>query len=508
MGESPQSPAMARARAYVVKAGGLEAASTFSRLFLALFGQLSWKSLPWTPLFLVDPANPAFMNVSLFPQWVRPHIVPITYLGSARVQRDLGPRFSLAELHATRQYPPRLDRYHARTPDLNRVVDQMLRSQAPLGSWGGYTSATLFTAAALSDHLVTSRDTRPDARRAMMRGLKFVDDLYVNPANPAAYLGTVCDGRLWDTILVLQGLLTLDPTLPEADAVADYLKKGQVANGGIPFGLDFKSTPDLDDTAEFVTTLALHDARKHASAISRALGLLTTMQNADGGWGAFDHENNGNFILRNLTSGLSDSANLFDPSTPDVTGHVLEAFGAAGYTLANSSTVRRAVEYLRATVEPNGLWSGRWGVNYIYGTNAAVSGLLRVGVSPADPAIVRAVEWIESRQNADGGFGETTRSYLSAEGAVRGVSTPSQTAWALMMFVRTGRAQNEAAKRAVQYLVNVARVEGGWTDPSVVGTGHVGIVYLNYPAYPLAFPMIALAEYLKAVNSVEARVVP
>lgn len=502
-GADLESDPMVRARRFIRNSGGLGRTSTFTRLILALFGQMPWADLPRTPLFVINPNNPRFMNIELFPQWVRPHIVPIAYLSGINVRRDLGSRFALGELKPVAAAARLSAPAHERAAEMVPVVEQMLKAQAPLGSWGGYTSATLLTIAALADFSSTTPDAElaRRAREAIGRGLGFIDHLYLNENNPAAYLGTVCDGRFWDTILILQGLLSFDSGFAGADRVAGFLTRAQTAKGGIPFGLDFEDTPDLDDTAEFVTTLQLHDPSAHADHVTRAIAWFDTMQNRDGGWGAFDHENTGNFVLNWLAGDLADSANLFDPSTPDVTGHILEAYGAAGANFKTSRAVRRAIRYLRDTVEPTGAWKGRWGVNYIYGTNAAVSGLLRVGVPANSPIIRRAVAWTESRQNPDGGFGESTESYRSANLAGRGISTPSQTAWALMVLVRAGRAKSPAAARAVEYLVSQLSPEGSWTDASVVGTGHAGLVYLNYPSYPLAFPMIALGEYVRALGA-------
>ena len=502
MGLDPSGSTLERARSFVVRHGGIEKASAFSRIFMALFGQMSWSSVPWAPLFLVNPHNPGFMNVEQFPQWVRPHIVPIAYLRSMRVHRNLGPRFSIAELHARPVDVPEMEPITTDRPGVRNVIDQVLNTQSPLGSWGGYTISTLLSSAVLDDYLL-SKEVIPDReqlRMAINRGIHFVDKLYLDPSSVSSYKGTTCDGRYWDTILVLQGLVSFDHNFEGAETVAHYLENAQIYNGGIPFGADFESTPDIDDTAELVTTLHLLNPTLHAKAIEQAVHWLNSMQNSDGGWGAFDRNNTGNFILRAFTRGLADSATLFDPSTPDVTGHTLEALGAIGLTVQNSSVVRHAISYLRSTVTDQGTWDGRWGVNYIYGTSAVVSGLLRVGISPSDKLIRNAVRWIEMHQNPDGGFGESTLSYLDAKTAGKGVSTASQTAWALMALVRAGQASSPHAENAARYLQKTASPDGRWQDQSVVGTGHTGLIYLAYPSYPVAFPMIALSEYIHTVT--------
>ena len=514
MNFAEDSAAQAHARQFILQKGGLERASVFVRIVLAMFAQISWSKVPWAPLFFVNPGNPSFMNIEQFPQWVRPHIVPIAYLRSMHVSRDLGPRFSISELNLNPVNSSEITTARNESvPNVKQrwVMNQIIKSQTALGSWGGYTVATLLSLAALSDYQARSGDPaeQPSILNAAARGLRFVDRLYLDTANPSVLLGTVCDGRYWDTILVLQGLLSSSvPPSPSAtiqsidtSAATSYLIQAQRSNGGIPFGLEFEATPDIDDTAELITTLRLAGGDAANKAANHAVDWLVSMQNNNGGWGAFDRNNTGNFLLRAFTAGLKDSVTLFDPSTPDVTGHALEALGASGATIYNSQPVKLAVSYLRNHIETaHGVWPGRWGVNYIYGTNAAISGLLRVGVSPSDPMVTHAVEWLILHQNSDGGFGETTQSDLDSRLAGRGISTPSQTAWALMLLVRAGHSTDFVSIQAVNYLNTVMNKQGQWIDSSVNGTGHSGIVYLMYPSYALAFPMIALGEFLRSTE--------
>ena len=91
-----------------------------------------------------------------------------------------------------------------------------------------------------------------------------------------------------------------------------------------------------------------------------------------------------------------------------MTAHVVELLAREpGYEEA----VRRGVDYLLREQEEDGSWFGRWGVNYVYGTGAALPALAAAGFAPDHPAMRRAVAWLEARQNEDGGFGEDCRSY-------------------------------------------------------------------------------------------------
>ena len=187
---------------------------------------------------------------------------------------------------------------------------------------------------------------------------------------------------------------------------------------------------------------------------------------------------------------------MFDESSADVTGHILEAFGELNINLKNSSIVQKAVKYLRSEQTKNGTWQGRWGVNYIYGTSAAVIGLTSVGVPIADPLIVRATHWLLECHNDDGGYGESFYSYTNEAYQCHGKSTPTQTAWALMGLIAVGQGTSQIAHQAAMYLVNIYEQEGDWIDHSFVGTGHPRIVPMNYPSYSRSFTMMALSRYL------------
>jgi squalene-hopene/tetraprenyl-beta-curcumene cyclase len=229
----------------------------------------------------------------------------------------------------------------------------------------------------------------------------------------------------------------------------------------------------------------------------KAVQWLKDMQNRDGGWAAFKKNNVPIPFVDALVRPIKDSASLYDESCPDITGHVLEAFAAVGENLSNSESVRRGVHYLEGSRDSaTGAWQGRWGINYFYGTGAAVVGLRRAGMSSEDPVLKRALDFLLSKQNGDGGFGESSRSYVDKSFAGRGISTPTQTAWVLLAMLETLDVKSSSIEKAVSFLLR-SSAQGKWTDPSAVGTGHPGIVYMEYPSYPLAFPLMALGRYAR-----------
>lgn len=507
-GRSPASAPMLRARGFILGKGGLAATSALVKMQLALFGQYPWSRLPLVPFLLFQEGSP--VTSGSFAQWIGPHIMPLAYLRHFRVVRNVGPELDLAELEARPRPPPTfigglLDRpFPSPSGRIKRYVARLLGLQQPRGTWGGYAVATLLSVAVLTHRLEVLGASPPapagapgKLQLAIERGLAEVERLYWD-SGASRLRGVPFDGRCWDTALAVWtlGECGIAPG-EQADSRKRLEELANPTSGGFGFGPDFVAAPDTDTTA--ITMLALRQAGGGPS-VSRARDWVLSMQNRDGGWGAFDRDNTGNAALRAVAGKFLDSTDLFDESTEDVTGHVLEALAGTGLDRTSSPAVRRAIEYLWRRQDPRfGSWPGRWGVNHIYGTAAAVSGLVRAGVPASEARITRAVDWLASCQNRDGGFGESPRSYRSPEDRGRGESTPSQSAWALMALVDGGRARSAAATRVVVHLREEFARSGVWTDRSTVGTGHPGICSMDYPIYPATFPLLALVRYRAAL---------
>jgi squalene-hopene/tetraprenyl-beta-curcumene cyclase len=527
MGVSFDHPRMALARAFVLAHGGAGKINVLSKFVFAMFGVFRWNDV--TPLGWKVPRMLA--EEGLFGQWTGPHLRAMAYLRAREVRKDLGESFQLAELFP-RGKATTFDRSPApevETETLEYVLDFVGRGEAPDrgqlynagtvtdprglhatrqqpgGSWGAYTLSTLLTMACLDDYarwVGDHKDSRFSlsnpamVQSAITKGAEFVSSIYMQDANDAVpYKGPTMDGQIWDSALIAGGLLEAGQPQADVKPTLDYLVRQQVVGlGGFPFGKDFYYAPDTDDTAEVVLALLGHG--RYEKEAAAALAWVLRMQNDDGGWAAFSKNNSGTVVTRNLMSFAADSVAPFDESCPDVTGHILEALGRAGQTVQTSDGVRRAVAYLQSTQSRDGTWTGRWGVNRIYGTGAAIVGLTAVGVPASDPMIAKGILWLRAQQNADGGFGETMHSYEKPDFHGASFSTPTQTSWVLLAFLAAGDRDSTNTKSAVGYLVRNYREHGLWSDPSSIGTGHPGVVYMHYPSYAIAFTLTALGRYV------------
>ncbi len=502
MKENPDSDPMVRARAFIRAGGGLEKTTVFTRVFLALFNNSQWKDIPWIPLAPI--ATGMVGKLQPFGQWIAPHITPIAYLRHYQVNKVLPPEYRLDELWLGKTPPKRqktsplahLD------PSAGMVVKRILREQESNGTWEAYTLATVLNMAVLEHAASLNPSIKERAARATERAMEACENFYFNMGD-FSYHGVVDDGRFWDTPLAAIAAADAGQDLKSLEFTGATLSLFQNENGGFGYGFGFEDYPDTDDTAEIMILLSKFGS-SYEHTLRKAEKWLLRMQNSDGGWGAFAKNNREIPALQYLLRDFLGSTDLFDESTPDVTGHILEALSLRGHTVKNSKVVRRAVRYLLKNQDRElHAWPGRWGIHYIYGTSAVVVGMLRAGVSIDRPELQKALQWLLSVQNADGGWGESTLAYKRREWAGRGISTPTQTAWALLALIEAGLKDPQllhhpAVEKGIAYLVSTYQKSGGWSDPSTVGTGHPGVVYMNYPVYPKTWPLKALARWTKA----------
>ena len=403
---------------------------------------------------------------------------------------------------------------------LARAERWIVRRQEADGSWGGIQPPWVYSLMAL--HL----GGYPLDHPVMRRGLEGLDRFMVEDRDDARGVGAppgasrrleACQSPIWDTALAIvaladAGLPDDDPALvraarwllgEEVTFAGDWrVARPELAPAGWAFEFANVNYPDVDDTAEVVLALRrVAASRRHPATVAlrsqidaataRAQRWVQGMQGRDGGWGAFDADNT-RALVRELP--FLDFGEVIDEPSADVSAHALEMLAALG--LLDTPAARRGVRWLIAQQEPDGSWFGRWGVNHVYGTGAAVPALIAAGVDPAQSAIRRAVRWLEEHQNADGGWGEDPRSYDDPAWIGRGPSTASQTAWALLALHAAGHAAAPALQRGVRWLIAYQREDGTWEEPQYTGTGFPSDYYINYHLYRLVFPIMALGRCL------------
>ncbi len=518
-GDPVDADHMQKAVAFVRNAGGIERARVFTRIWLALFGEWDWSMLPTLPPEIVFLPSWGPLNVYDFACWARQTIVPLTIVASARPVQSLP--FNLGELHGApvprqRSTPWTLEggfrvldgvlaRYDRRPfrslrrSALAAAERWILDRQEADGSWGGIQPPWVYSLLALS---VRGYPLDHPVMRAGLAGLEgFVID------DDRGRRLEACQSPVWDTALAVVALADagVPPDDPALVRAADFLLRHEVRvagdwsvrrprlePGGWAFEFANANYPDVDDTAEVVLALRRvehPDAARVDAAIARAVRWVEGMQCRDGGWAAFDVDNTSRACAR---LPFCDFGEVTDPPSADVTAHVLEMLAAE--TAADPRRLAAGVAWLEQQQEPDGSWFGRWGVNHVYGTGAALPALRANGLTADAAPMQAAVRWLETHQNADGGWGEDIRSYHDVAARGRGVSTASQTAWALLALLAAG-VRSDATSRGVRWLLATQRTDGTWDEPWFTGTGFPGDFSINYHLYRQVFPVMALGRF-------------
>jgi squalene-hopene/tetraprenyl-beta-curcumene cyclase len=265
-----------------------------------------------------------------------------------------------------------------------------------------------------------------------------------------------------------------------------------LAGGGWAFQFRNDAYPDLDDTA--VVARALHQSPQRARfgrAIERAADWLRGMQSRNGGFAAFDADNDHHWLNQ---IPFADHGALLDPPTSDVSGRVLTLLSLLDRP-SDQAARERVTRFLLDEQTPEGAWFGRWGTNYIYGTWSVLVALRAAGMAADEAPIRRAVTWLKSVQQADGGWGEGNDSYLNPELRGRGArSGPAQTAWALLALMSAGEGASPAVARGIEFLIRT-QTGGEWRETRFNAPGFPRVFYLKYHGYSRYFPYWALVRF-------------
>jgi squalene-hopene/tetraprenyl-beta-curcumene cyclase len=526
-GQPAGDPNLLRAKDKAIELGGIEGTNSYVRFYLAMVGAVDWSIVPSIPPELMLLPDWVPINIYEMSSWTRGIVIPLSLIYANKPDWRLPEGVTAVELFKEPGSKPKsfkwdgsviswknlfltLDRglkFYERLPwkplrelshSLARkwMVERLERSEG-LGTiypaMMNSIYALLAEGADPGDPLV-AREINFLARYEIEEG----DTLRVQP----------CISPVWDTAIAMVSLEEsgIDPAHPSLIAAERWVVKNQILGtgdwqvknkdagpGGWAFEFKNEFYPDTDDTAFVLMALgrvADPDVDPLRRSMRRGLEWFLSMQNADGGWGAFDHENNLQF-LNHIP--FADHNAMLDPSTADVTARAVECLGQMGWP-ADHPILQRATAFIRHEQTADGSWFGRWGVNYVYGTSGVLRALETIGKSTGAEG-QKAAEWLKSVQNSDGGFGESILSYYDETLKGKGKSTASQTAWGLIGLLAVVGPDDAHVERAVAWLVENQKADGSWDEAEFTGTGFPCVFYLKYHIYRNAFPLYALSRY-------------
>jgi squalene-hopene/tetraprenyl-beta-curcumene cyclase len=551
-GVSGDEPFMLRARNCIRQKGGVVQANVFTKITLALFDQYDWEGIPHMPVELMFLPNWFYFNIYAISYWSRAVLIPLLIVFAHRPVCRIPKEQGIEELYVLPRtelrywkYPPfnkdqkwftphnifvaldallklydHMPLMWLREKALHRAATWMLEHIKGSGGLGAIYPAMANSIMALQCLGYHADD--PLVRKALkeIEDLEVYDTVSIADQRVEALHLQPCHSPIWDTSLLMNALVETGmpqdhPALQRAaaylisrqtKAIGDWIVSAPKAEpGGWYFQGENELYPDVDDSAVVLMALSkvtMPDPLELQDSIRKGAAWVVAMQGSDGGWGAYDKDNNR--IVFNYIP-FADHHALLDPSTADLTGRCLEMLAALGYDRSHSS-VAPALAFLKHEQEPDGSWYGRWGVNYIYGTWSVLAGLRAIGEDLSQPYIRRAVAWLESRQNPDGGWGESCLSYAEPAFAGKGESAPSQTAWALLGLMSAGMSDSFSVARGVQFLLRHQMKDGSWEEVRHTGTGFPRVFYLRYHWYCQYFPLWALAMYrnLRTRNNMRA----
>lgn len=525
----PNHPKIRKAREFVLSRGGLDQAGSLTRVMLTLMGHLNWRRHPGMPIRLLLLPRWFPINFYDFVGYTRMHVAPMLIVADRRFSVRLPKRPNLSNwikkegkisdvgtiswLEQEVERGLRLDpsgRGGTEKEALRYGEKMMLERIEPDGTLYGYFSTTFLMVFAL---LALGYPRNHPVIRNALKGLQ----TFLYPLENGMLHMQEATSTVWDTSLILYALgeAGVKKTAPVFQRGAKYLLSRQhkklgdwaLKNPGVPaggWGFSDVNTinPDVDDTGSSLRALqglAQHHPERYGRDWRRGLNWLISMQNRDGGWPAF--EKNTDKKWPHLLPFEDGHSVWTDPSSADLTGRAVEFLGSLGWT-SNEPIIRRAVDWLIRNQRRDGSWFGRWGVTYIYGTWAALTGLAAVGISPRHPTLERGRRWLLSIQNKDGGWGESCASDTSGEYISLNASTPIQTAWALDALIALHDEPTPEIEAGISCLLRLLR-QKDWRTVYPTGAGLAGQFYIHYHSYRYVWPLVTLSHYRKKYGKEE-----
>jgi 2,3-oxidosqualene cyclase len=232
--------------------------------------------------------------------------------------------------------------------------------------------------------------------------------------------------------------------------------------------------------------------------VAQAVEFILHRQNADGGFGTYERRRGSTWLEAVNPSEMFGEC-MTERSYIECTSSCIAALAHVRETYPTmrpriDGAIERGVRFLRAAQRGDGSYAGFWGINFTYAIFHVVKGLRAAGVSTDDPVIVRAASWLESKQRADGAWGEHYTGCLEHRYVPHPQGQVVMTSWALLALMDALPPRSEPVDRGIAWLVSQQQADGSWPQQAVNGV-FFGSAMLDYRLYKAYFPVWALARY-------------
>ena len=530
-GDDPEAPHMVRARQAIHAKGGAEAVNIFTRIALALFGELPWAAVPSMPIEIMHLPRWFPFHLEKVSYWSRTVIVPLLILMVLKPKALNPKRVSIRELFIAdpfRSPPPLPNATGSFVGKCFLALDRVLKVVEPHFP-KGIRRGAIDKALAFIRPRLNGEDGLGAIFPAMANTVMAYEALGYPKDHPDLLIAKAsiekllvfdgdrgycqpCLSPIWDTSLAAHAMIeageaadgevvqTALDWLAErqiTDVVGDWsARRPHLKPGGWAFQYANDYYPDVDDTAVVAMVMDRAGNPDHRAAIERAREWIEGMQSSNGGWGAFDPENE-HYYLNHIP--FADHGAMLDPPTVDVSARCISFLAQLGRR-TDDPVVARGVAYLKREQEKDGSWFGRWGTNYVYGTWSVLCALNAVGEDMTQDYVRRAVDFLYAHQNPDGGWGEDGATYWEERRYECKASAASQTAWALMGLMAAGEVGDARVQKGVDFLLKHQRKGEHWNEKWFTAVGFPRVFYLRYHGYSRYFPLWALARYKNLVE--------
>ena len=530
-GDDQHDEHMVRAKTMILNHGGAVHCNVFTRITMALFGQVPWRATPFIPAEVIILPKWFPFHIDKVSYWSRTVMVPLFILCTLKPTAVNSRGIDIRELFIT---PPEdeMNYFKVNTPlkrafllldHLGRIIEKLVPefvrrySIRKCEQWflermndkhgiGGIFPAMVN----VYESLVILGYPKEDPKRKLAR--QAIDALLIQRGN--SMYCQPCVSPIWDTALVSQALIEVEKNRQSTEIknALNWLKKQQLSNepgdwriqkpelagGGWAFQYSNYYYPDLDDTSMVAWAMHRVNSKKYVVPIQRAANWVAGMQSRGGGFGSFDI-NNTHFYLNEIP--FADHGALLDPPTADVTGRAIALLSLADKE-KYAKNIKEGINYIKSEQENDGSWFGRWGTNYIYGTWSVLTALEIAGENPQQNYIREAIEYFQKTQNDDGGWGESNDSYYPPKHFRPYKSTAFQTSWVLLALLAAGEIKTTTVKRGINYLITNQLSNSQWYDESFTAPGFPRVFYLKYHGYSKYFPLWALARYRNLLQKI------